>query len=219
MGLFGNKLLLKVTASSFPSGQFEIQVEKADNKVRNLLPLSCVSLIASQLTILSSRHPRSLSKRVLEFIEDPKSRFEATSSISGFKLQIFEGRRHNIHNKFELLYAGSPLDLDDDPVQTDIEHILMNYLTLVFNQLGNKDRINFRGFLLQMITDYQHLYVQVINQENIRDAKHRKALARKYVDFITTLYRMWYNPSGNAPGGEFWVDNLNEKKEFDSYLE
>ena len=115
MGLFGDKLMLQLSASSLPSGELRVQLEKADNKARHLLPFSCVSLIASQLTVLSSRHSRSLSKRVLEFVENPKSQFETTNYVSGFKLQIFEGSGHALYNQFDPLYSRS-LSVSTSPI-------------------------------------------------------------------------------------------------------
>ncbi len=92
MGFFGDKLLFRLNASSMSSGEFKLQIEKEDSRFFHLLPFSCISLIGSQLTILSSRHPRSLSRKVLEFVENPQSKFETTSYVSGFKLEIFEGK-------------------------------------------------------------------------------------------------------------------------------
>ena len=60
MGLFGDKLLLKLNASSTSSGKLELDIEKADNKTGHLLPFSCISLIAEQLTVLTFHHPLSL---------------------------------------------------------------------------------------------------------------------------------------------------------------
>jgi hypothetical protein len=113
MGFFGDKLLLKLNASSMSSGKLKLHVEKTDNKAGHLLPFSCFSLIGSQLTVLTSRHPRSLCKRVLEFVETPKIQYDTTSIVSGFRLEIFEGSGHVLYNQFDPMYGRSLSALDD----------------------------------------------------------------------------------------------------------
>lgn len=215
---FGDKLLLKLNASSMPSGQLRLQVGKADNKARHLLPFSCVSLIGSQLTVLTSRHTRSLSKRVLEFVENPKSQFETTSLVSGFKLEIFEGSGHVLYNQFDPLYSRSLSALDDNPLQTDIERILMNYLTAVFDESGNSEKSNLQIFLLMTVAFYQQEIIPIIKRINLYDVEQRKRLAKTVIDFTSTLYRSWDNQKSFTPGNKLFMENLNVSKEFDSYL-
>jgi hypothetical protein len=187
MGFFRDKLLLKINASSMSSGQLQLQVEKEARKVRHLLPYSCVSLIGSQLTVLSSSHPRSLSKRVLEFIESPKSQFEPISYVSGFKLELFEGKGHVLYNRFDPLYSRSLSALNDNPLQTDIERMLMNYITGVFDESGNTEKSNMQVFLLMTITFYQQEIIPIIKRINIHDAEQRGRLLKTVEDFTSTL--------------------------------
>lgn len=218
MGLFGDKLLLRLNASSMPSGRLKLQIEKADNKARHLLPFSCVSLIGSQLTVLTSRHIRSLSKRVLDFVENPKSQLEATNLVSGFKLELFEGSGRILYNQFEPLYSRSLSALDDNPLQSDIQRILMNYVTGVFDESENTEKSNLQVFLLMTVAFYQQEIIPIIKQINMRDIEQRKRLARTVIDFTSTLYRSWDNPKSIAPGNKIFMDNLSVAKEFDSYL-
>lgn len=218
MGFFGDKLLLKLNASSMPSGQLNLQIEKSDNKARHLLPFSCVSLIGSQLTVLTSHHTRSLSKRVLEFVEGSKSQFEATNLVSGFKLGLFEENGHILYNQFEPFYSRSLSALDDNHLQTDIQRILMNYLTGVFDESGNTEKENLQVFLLITVAFYQQEIIPLIKRINMHDIGQRKRLARTVVDFTSTLYQSWDNPKSIAPGNKIFMDNLNAAKEFDLYL-
>lgn len=218
MGLFGDKLMLRLNASSMLSGQLKLQIEKADNKARHLLPFSCLSLIGSQLTVLTSQHTRSLSNRVLDFVEDPKNQFEATNLVSGFKLQLFEGSGHILYNQFEPLYSRTLSALDDNHLQSDIQRILMNYVTGVFDESGNTEKSDLKVFLLMTVAFYQQEIIPIIKRINMRDIEQRNRLARTVIDFTSTLYRSWDNPKSIAPGNKIFMDNLSEAKEFNSYL-
>lgn len=218
MGLFGDKVLLRLYANSTLSGQLSLQIEKIDNKARHLLPFSCILLIGSQLTVLSSHHNRSLSKRVLDFIENPKSQFERTDLVLGFKLEIFKRSGHILYNQFEPFYSRNLSAFDDNPLQSDIQRILMNYVSDVFYESGNTERSNLQVFLLMTVAFYQRELIPIIKRINMRDLEQRARLARTVVDFTSTLYRNWDTPKSIAPGNKLFIDNLNSAKEFDSYL-
>lgn len=218
MGLFGDKLLLRLNASSIPSGQLELQIEKADGRTYHLLPFSCVSLVGSQLTVLSSHYPRSLSKRVLEFVENPRSQFEGTSLVSGFKLEIYEASGRILYNQFNPLYTRSLSALDDNRLQTDIVRLIMNYLTSVFDELDDVERSNLRIFLLMTVAFYQQEIIPIIKRINMYDIEQRKRLAKTVSDFGSSLYQRWDNPKSIAPGNRLFMEHLNSSREFNSYL-
>lgn len=218
MGLFGDKLLLKLNATSTPSRKFKFHVEKADNKTNHLLPFSCVSLIGSQLTVLTSHHPRSLSKRLLEFVENPIIQYEAMSLVSGFQLEIYEGSGHILYNQFNPRFSQSLSSLDDNRLQTDIEHALLNYVTTVYEDLSSSEKSNLQIFLLMTVAFYQQEIVPIIKRINMYDIEHRKRLARTVVDFTTAFYKSWDNTKSIAPGNAFFMEKVNESKKFDSYL-
>ena len=155
---------------------------------------------------------------MLEFVENPKSQFETTNYVSGFKLQIFEGSGHALYNQFDPLYSRSLSAFDDNPLQTDIERILTNYVTLIFNESGNTDRANLQVFLLMTVAFYQEQIIPIMKRINMQNLEQRKRLAKTYIDFTSTLYRNWYNPKSIAPGNQLFMDNLNSAKEFEAYL-
>ncbi len=217
MGLFGDKLLFKLSASS-SSGELKLQIEKEDRRSFFLLPFSCISLIGSQLTILSSRHPRSLSQKVLEFVENPQIKFETTSYVSGFKLDIYEGKGRLLYNQFDPLYSRSIPVYDDSPLQTDIERLLINYLCSVVDKLGNSDMSNLRTYLLMTIAFYQQEIIPIVRRINLNDIEQKKRLSKTVIDFTNAIYRSWDNPKSIEPGNKLFLDNLNSAKEFESYL-
>ncbi|MCL4268356.1 MAG: hypothetical protein KJZ72_02370 [Anaerolineales bacterium] len=218
MGLFGDKLLFRLNASSISSGELKLQIEKEDSRSFHLFPFSCISLIGSQLMILSSRHPRSLSRKVLEFVENPQSKFETTSYVSGFKLDIFQGDGRLLYNQFEPFYSRSIPVYDDNPLQTDIERLLMNFLYSIVDKLGNSDMSNLQIFLLTTIIFYQQELIPIIRRINLNDIDQRKRLSKTLIDFTNTIYRSWDNPKSISPGNKLFTDNLNSAKEFESYL-
>ncbi|MBK9924789.1 MAG: hypothetical protein IPP66_05795 [Anaerolineales bacterium] len=218
MGLFGDKLLFRLNASSVSSGELKLQIEKEDSRSFHLFPFSCISLIGSQLTILSSRHPRSLSRKVLEFVENPQTKFESTSYVSGFKLEVFQGDGRLLYNQFEPLYSRSIPVYDDNPLQTDIERLLMNFLYSAVDKLGNGDMLNLQTFLLMTVAFYQQELIPIMRRINLNDIEQRKRLSKTVIDFTNTIYRSWDNPKSIEPGNKLFLDNLNSAKEFESYL-
>jgi len=217
MGLFGDKLLFRLGASS-SSGELKLQIEKEDSRSFFLLPFSCVSLIGSQLIILSSRHPRSLSRKVLEFVENPQVEFETTSYVAGFKLEIYEGKGRLLYNQFDPLYSRSIPVYDDSPLQTDIERLLINFLGSIVDKLGKSDMSSLRTYLLMTISFYQQEIIPVIRRINLSDFEQRQRVTKTIIDFTNVLYRKWDNPKSISPESKLFMDNLNSAKEFESYL-
>lgn len=217
MGLFGDKLLFRLGASS-SSGELKLQIEKEDSRSFFLLPFSCVSLIGSQLIILSSRHPRSLSRKVLEFVENPQVKFETTSYVAGFKLEIYEGKGRLLYNQFDPLYSRSIPVYDDSPLQTDIERLLINFLGSIVDKLGKSDMSSLRTYLLMTISFYQQEIIPVIRRINLNDFEQRQRVTKTIIDFTNAIYRRWDNPKSISPESKLFMDNLNSAKEFESYL-
>jgi hypothetical protein len=218
MGLFGDRLLLKLNATSLSSGKPKFHVEKEDNRARHIFPFSCVSLIGSQLTVLTSSHPRSLSKRLLEFVENPNLQYEATSFVSGFQLELYEGSGHILYNQFNPQFGMSLSRLEDDLLRTDIERTLMNYVTTVYDDASSSDKSNLQIFLLMNVAFYQQEIVPIIKRINLYDIEQRKRLARTVIDFSSVMYRRWEDSKSIAPGNALFMEKIKEAKEFDSYL-
>jgi hypothetical protein len=218
MGLFGDKLLLKLNAISTPSGIFKLQIEKADSKRRYLLPFSCISLIGSQLTVLTSNHPHSLSKKLLEFVENSIIQYEATSLVSGFQLEIYEGSGHILYNQFNPHFSQSLSGLNNNRLETDIENALLNYVTTVYVKANSNDKSNLLILLLMTVAFYQQEIVPIIKRINMYDIEQRKRLARTVIDFTTVFYKRWDNYKSIAPGNALFMETVNDAKKFDSYL-
>lgn len=217
MGLFGDKRLLELTASSLPGGELQLQIEKSESKYPHLLPFSCIALAGSQLTVLTEQHPKSLCKRLLDFVEFPASPPEPTALVSGFSLALFEGGG-TLYTKFNPLCNRSQPLVNDHLLQTGIEHVLSNYAITLFNQSDDRDRAPFRLFLLLMIRFYQMELIPIIRQINPYDLKQRKKLDNTQIFLSTLIYRKWNEPKGFASERDKFLEYLSQARRFDGYL-
>jgi hypothetical protein len=159
-----------------------------------------------------------LSRKILDFVENPQIKFESTSYVSGFKLDVFEGKGRLLYNQFDPLYSRSIPVYNDGPLQTDIENLLMNYLCSVVDKLGNSDMSTLRTYLLMTVSFYQQEIIPVIRRINMNDFEQRQRLSKTVIDFTNAIYRRWDNPKSVTPGSKVFTDNLNSAKEFESYL-
>jgi hypothetical protein len=211
MGIFGNKLLLRLIATPTSSGKLEYNAEKVDHKMTHILPFSCISLIGSQLTVLTSHHSRSLSMRLLEFAETPTIQYETTTLVAGFQLEIYKGRGQTLYNQFSPQYTRNPFYLDNDLLETEIEQTLLNHVITVYENAGSSDKLNLRIYLLMTVAFFQESiipFMKRVNTWNINiwdintwDIENRIKLARAVIDFCSMVYERWDNPPKSiAPG-------------------
>jgi hypothetical protein len=218
MGLFGDKLLLRLTATATSRGKQQLHIAKLENKIAHLLPFSCISLVGSQLTVLTSFHPRTLSNTLLEFIENPATGYKNTSLVNGFELEIYNNRENLLYNQFNPQVSDNPALFDNNRLQTDIVYTLLNYVGTVYDDSSNDDKIRLRLFLLMTIAFYQQEIVPIIKKINMQNLENRKRLAKTVIDFNNTLLRSWKNQVTLIPGSANFIEKLNESKNFNSYL-
>ncbi|GAP12377.1 hypothetical protein LARV_00111 [Longilinea arvoryzae] len=217
MGLFADKLLLKLTAASLPDGELQLHIEKSETRPPHLLPFSGISLVAGQLTVLTERHPKSLCKRLLHFIEFTGAPLEPTTLISGFDLELYEGGA-GIYNKFNPVRNPGRSLINDDLLQTEIEQTLLNYAIALLNQAEGREKSAFRFYLLMMIRSYQMEIIPVIRQTNLYDARQRRKLDNTTVFLATLIFRNWNEPEHLATEHARFLENLSLAKAFDAYL-
>jgi len=206
-------LILKLTGTPSESGKVDIQIEKSDEKFKHLLPFSCISLIGSQLTVLTSHHPRSLTKRLLNFAETPVVQFESINYISSFQLEIYEGGGRVLYNIFNPKFTRSPSTIDNDRLEIDIENLLMNYVATVFDGASNSDKSNLQIFVLMASAFYRQNIASIMRRMNMHDLEQRKKLAKTVMDFSTTLYRSWDSPKSLIPGSASFIEKVNQARQ------
>jgi hypothetical protein len=218
MGLFGDKLLLRLTASSLPDGELQLQIEKHEEKYRHLLPFSCISLLASQLTVLTEQHPKSLCKRALKFIEFPVQHFEPNALVAGFHIDLYEGRNGILYNQFQPVRSQAQSYINDDRLQTEIEQMLIHYATAIFGQADDREKSLLRAFLLRTVGLYQQEIIPIIQQINVYDAEQRKKLTNTVVLLSTRIYRKWDDPQFIAQQFGAFQEQLTQATQFNAYL-
>jgi hypothetical protein len=216
MNEFEEKLLLKVNALSVSPKFLQLNIIKKDNNIKHLLPFSCVSLIGSQLSVLSSHHPRSLSKKLLTFIDYPKINYIENTMVSGFTLEIYEGKDGNIYNQFDPTI--NTFSINNPSLETDIEHILINYVISVFEKSDTTERSNLRVFVLYTILIYQNEIIPIIKKINLNDFNQRVRLARTINDFSANTLKIWGEPLEISPGNKLFKDNMKLASEFQDWL-
>ena len=221
MNNFDEELLLSVNANFLSSGQFNFQVKKINNKIQHLVPFSCILIILSQMTVLSSYHPLSLSEKVVEFLENQYFGFGTTQLIYGttrlisaFNLEIFKAKNHLIFSQFSPFYEESCLSSDNDFLETDIETILMNYLTAVFFKSNDNEKSNMLSGLIIAVKTYQKYIFPMIHRIKPYDFKDRMELAGTTMHYYNLIYQAWDTPKSLVPGNPLFFTTLLEVKRF-----
>ena len=130
MGLFGDKLLLRLHATEISKGKQRLQIVKLEKRVRHLLPFSCASLIGSQLVTLTSFRPETLSKDVLGFIDKAEIQYSSTLSMKRFELEIYK-KKNSVYNQFNPQFSYSAAHLNNDLLENDVVNVLINYASSV----------------------------------------------------------------------------------------
>ena len=217
MGLFGEKLLLNLHATSMPSGKPRLQIKKTNHLSPHLLPFSSISLISSQLTVLTYNHPQSLCESVLKFIESPKIQYYSTKLVSGFNLEIYRGRGKSYFNQFDPHFTGMIKPHNNDALETEIEYLLMNYLNLVFDESYKNEQVKLRAFLLIAVSFYQQELIPIIKRMDLNNLQQRRMLASDQINFSSSIYHRWDSSIPFAPENELFCQHLYAALKFNSY--
>lgn len=216
MGLFGDTLIFQVNMLSKSSGEPYLYNKKLDNNITFLLPYSCTSIIASQLTVLTSFHPKSLIQNLLSFIENPIIDYKRTSTVNGFELTLNKRNDDFIYNQFNpsIDYRTSPIS---SVIEDDIESILINYIYYVFNDSSDYDKNMMLSFLLRTISFFQEEILPLTKKIDIENIDEWRKLATTSVNFNSQIFKRWESQKNVLPNDEAFILNLNKAKSFFSY--
>jgi hypothetical protein len=221
MGLFNDKLLLRLTATATPGGKQELQIEKIENKIPHLLPFSCISLVGAQFTQLASHHVRSLALTLLDFIQKPEAAYKDTNVINGFDFEIYRNYESLLYNHFNPRVGVDPPP-DANRSQADIVHLINNYVLTVYDDSSEADKTSLLYFLLTTISFYQRDVFPVLSKINDmsekKKVKQRKKLTRTELTILSTLHQRWNYRGASMPGSAAFQEKVNEAKKFNSYL-
>lgn len=210
------KKLLSIEFISFSSRKPRLTKKVFTNNIPHLIAFSCISLIESQLTVLTPYHPKSLCLSVLKFIKKPVIRYKSTNYVSGFNLELYKGKNQTYFNQFYPQFTTILSQFNNDVIQTDIEYILMNFLTFVFDKLSYVEKEKIRTFLLIAISFFQQELIPRIRQINMFDMNQRTMLAADQVNFCSSIYHRW-DALPFTPESKLFYRHLKEAQKFSSY--
>ncbi len=129
MAHVNEKLLLSVEAMALSSGKPEIKVRYFETRSNKIIALSCISLILSQLTVLTPPRPKALCRKLLRFIDTPNKSFKTVKYVSGFKLEFYKREADSFFNQFYPQFNPHLNISDNNAVESDIVSLLLNFLT------------------------------------------------------------------------------------------
>ena len=184
-------LLLIVKLTSKTSGKPKVNIKSFRNDSNQLVAFSCISIILSQLTVLTSQYPKVLCRNVLKFIKNPKKRYISTKYVKGFELELYAGKNDTYYNQFEPNFNPNENYLNNDGVQRDICSLLMNYLTLVFYASSSAVQEKLGVFLIAAISMFQQELLHRIKKISIFDINQRVILASDQVYLCSSIYNRW----------------------------
>jgi hypothetical protein len=210
MGLFGDRLQLHLIVTTPSEERPYIRNIKQEKKVGWLLPFSCVSLIASQLTVLS--YPIYLVNELLDFIDSPMVKYKKNRLIEGFELKLYEKNSNSHYNQFlpqtNISFSASDINY----VERDIESILLNYIYAIYENLSSNEELKLRSFLLVTIIYYQQFIVPIGKMQELSYLEKRQKLAGTHLWISNGIYERWELPNDLIPGSPLFNEKFYEAK-------
>ena len=218
VGIFGDKLILSLGAEHSSSGELSVQIIKIDNSITFLIPFSCISLINSQLIVLSEDRPKFLCESVLDFVKNPESLNTSTRFVSEFLLELFKKRRDTIYNQFlPRMIPGTPSSINDF-LENDIVNLLISYSAYGYKSSKQSDKEKIRIFLLMSIMFYQQELLPIIRRLDMSDVRNRQKLSIDQVNFSSSFYQRWNSPTPVSIGSDLYKQRLDSAINFNDYL-
>jgi len=218
MGLFGDKLLLRLAAEQTYSGDFDIHILKIEKSINYLLPFSCISLINSQVTILSEYNRKSLCKSIIDFIESPKLINRNARLVSKFVLELYRKNKYVIYNQFQPITYGQISPSLNSVFEKSVIALLMDYTSKVYQESRQPDRNKIRGFLLFSIVFFQKELLPIIRRIDVTNIRDRKKLALDHRNFSSSIYNRWNSKIPFLPGSSQFDQHLHSVTKFDDYI-
>jgi hypothetical protein len=191
-GLFGDELLLNVELVRNEGKNPVFQINKIKRDPDYLLPFSCVSLLSSQLTVLSENSPDYLSSSILKFINKPVIDFESGRRhiLANFELTLYKKNKDYIYNQFKptILY------FDNFMIEQEVSCAIFNYIIWIFQNLSSTDKNYLLANLLIALYYYKENLQPFIKKIGQPSIDQRKRIAKTQVDFCSMLFNRWRNP-------------------------
>jgi hypothetical protein len=218
MGLFGDKLLLRLGANQSSTDHFELFIDKIDKSKSYLLPFSCISLINSQLTVLSEYRRKSLCTSVLEFVAKPEKLRYSTKLVSKFLFELYQKGRNEVYNQFNPLIRVGNSPSVNFAVEKDIVNLVMNFTSTMYEKSNQIDKNKIRIYLLVSVSFFQQDLLPIIKKIDMNNIRNRQRLAKDHVNFSNSIYVRWETSPPFEIGSDLFNHHLNKAVNFDAYL-
>lgn len=219
MGIFGNKLLLRIFGEQTSSEGLLLHFDKYDKSINHLFPYSCISLINSQLTVLTGPRPWKLCKSILHFVEKPEKMNIPTRWVSKFVLEFYRKGRSRIFNQFNpLIYPGIGNSYEvNAKIEEDIVDLVLNYTSIVYQESQPIDKRKIRVFLLISVSFFQQELVPIMRNIDMNNMQNRTKIAVTHTDFSSSVLSRWDAQLPFVPGSELFNQHLQVATNFDNY--
>lgn len=193
MGLFSDELLLNIQYLGFSKDKPNIIVKKSKSKIPYILDFGAISLILSQLTVLSNVYASILADRLINFVQEPNIdyRTHPENTVSGFELNIYKKNSDYIYNQF---YPTLVKNFStNNMIESDMITIFRNYVLWTFKQSGAKN-ILIQNLLLVVNFYATQLRPEIIKHGN-SNIQTRKSLAGSQVALTSKIFQLWQTAS------------------------
>jgi hypothetical protein len=197
MGIFRDELLLNLVYEKNDINKPSIRIKKIKPNPEYLLPFSSVSILVSQLTVLTGYHPDLLISYVLGFIQEPRIEYKLPKEncLSGFELNLYKKNSNYIYNQFD-----PSLDIafvTNDTVERDVVYTLYNFILWAYDNLTEiEKKYLFVNLLLAMSFYKMHLQpiINKISKNGVLSVEQRAKIANTQIPLCSIIYNKWHNP-------------------------
>jgi hypothetical protein len=198
MGIFGDELLLNLVYEKNDINKPSIRIKKIKPNPEYLLPFSSVSILLSQLTVLTEWRNDLLATYILNFIQNQKVEYKLSGEncVSGFELSLFKKNSNFIYNQFDPSYYGIMLP-SNDTLERDVVYTLYNYILWIYDSLTEREKKYLCVYLLLAIYFYKEQLqpiISKISKNGVLSIEQRKKIIADQVSISSMIYNKWHNP-------------------------
>lgn len=215
MGIFGDELLLNLVYEKNDINKPSIRIKKIKPNPDYLLTFSGVSILLSQLTVLTEYWADSLVSYVIGFIQNPKIEYKVTKEkyLYGFELSLYKKNKNFIYNQFDPLCLIPPSNF---MLERDIVYFIYNYILWVYDNLSEREKKYLCQYLVMVMDFYKTDLQPIISKfiiNGVLPIEPRKEIVGKQVPFCSAIYNKWNNLPilPGTPGFEAKINELKSK--------
>ena len=168
-----------------------VHFRENDKNIDFLLPFSCTSIVASQLTVLTGNRPNSLIRKISSFSRNQKIKYLVTNYVASFNLEIYKRNSTFIFNQFNLQIGLRNRNVPNRRIEENIVNLIMNYIMFVFKDSDDNNKDRLLNFLLLTVSFFQDEILPIKNNTPISFSDAWKRLATTSINFNSEVYNRW----------------------------